>query len=213
MSRPDDPFRSFDAAYVLGALSPEDRGAFEQHLKECAECARAVQEVAGLPGLLSQVPSEMIAAEPAPVDLLPPVLTRVRRARRRWTLTAVGISIASTAAAAAVVVAVLMPAGSGQAGTAMTPLGPYPVQAVAAVEPMPGGSRVDISCSYRGAAWSGDYLLVALRQDGTEADLATWWADPNRTARMSIDTTMSPAQIQALEVRTKNGPTVLRWNP
>lgn len=29
----EDPFATFDAAYVLGALSPEDRQRFEEHLR------------------------------------------------------------------------------------------------------------------------------------------------------------------------------------
>lgn len=49
-----DEFATYDAAYVLGALSPEDRQAFEQHLQECDRCAAAVRELAGLPGLLAQ---------------------------------------------------------------------------------------------------------------------------------------------------------------
>ncbi|WP_027940749.1 anti-sigma factor family protein [Amycolatopsis taiwanensis] len=212
MSRPDDPFKTFDAAYVLGALSPEDREAFEQHLKECAECDRAVQEMAGLPGLLSRVTPEMLDDREAPADLLPSALTRVRRARRRRALAVAGGWVTSVAAAAALV-AVLMPSNASPPGTAMTPLGPYPVQAVAAVEPMPTGARVTMSCSYHGAAQGADYLLVALRADGTEAPLATWWADPDRTAKLSIGTSLSPGQIQALEIRTKNGRTVLRWNP
>lgn len=51
MSAPD-PFTSYDAAYVLGALSPQDRSDYEAHLPECERCARAVRELAGMPGLL-----------------------------------------------------------------------------------------------------------------------------------------------------------------
>ena len=56
----NDPFVTFDAAYVLGSLSPEDRHEFELHLRECPECSRSVGELAGLPGLLSQVHSAPI---------------------------------------------------------------------------------------------------------------------------------------------------------
>ena len=35
---PPDPYREWDAAYVLGALSPRDRRAFEQHLATCPAC-------------------------------------------------------------------------------------------------------------------------------------------------------------------------------
>ena len=52
-----------DGAYVLGALSPEDRVAFERHLPGCRECQRSVRELAGLPGLLARVPVEILDPE------------------------------------------------------------------------------------------------------------------------------------------------------
>lgn len=48
-----DRYAEWDAAYVLGALSPSDRRAYERHLAECAACRAAVAELAGMPGLLS----------------------------------------------------------------------------------------------------------------------------------------------------------------
>ena len=40
-----DPFEYDDAAYVLGALSPEEHAAFEEHLLTCAECRARVELV------------------------------------------------------------------------------------------------------------------------------------------------------------------------
>ncbi|HVV13039.1 zf-HC2 domain-containing protein [Amycolatopsis sp.] len=211
MSRPADPFETYDAAYVLGALSPEDRATFEAHLKVCPECAEAVQQLAGLPGLLAQVTPEMVEAEEPPGGLLPSMLRSVSRVRRRRTLTTIGVAVA---AAAAVIAAVLLPPNeSGVPGSAMTPLGAFPVQATAAVAAVSGGSRVDMSCEYQGAQYGADYLLVAVRRDGSETQLATWWADPNRTAKISLDTDLAPADIQSLEVRTVSGMALLRWQP
>lgn len=48
-------FADWDGAYVLGALSTEDRRAFEMHMAACAACRQAVAELAGLPGLLAKV--------------------------------------------------------------------------------------------------------------------------------------------------------------
>ncbi|WP_026075456.1 zf-HC2 domain-containing protein, partial [Cellulomonas massiliensis] len=53
-----DPYREWDAAYVLGALDPDERRAFEQHLQGCPACTAAVAELAGLPGMLRAVAPE-----------------------------------------------------------------------------------------------------------------------------------------------------------
>ena len=39
-------FAEWDAAYVIGALSPADRREFEAHLDSCERCMRAVAEIA-----------------------------------------------------------------------------------------------------------------------------------------------------------------------
>ena len=104
-----------DGAYVLGALSPEDRVAFERHLPTCPECAQSVRELAGLPGLLARVPVEILDPEklpmPVPETLLPALVRRVRRSqlRRMW-ITGGLVAAAATIAIGAVVVASL---GSG----------------------------------------------------------------------------------------------------
>jgi Putative zinc-finger len=45
-------------AYVLGALVPAERDAFEKHLGECAICREEVAELAVLPGLLGRIDFE-----------------------------------------------------------------------------------------------------------------------------------------------------------
>ncbi len=49
----DHPYRTWDAAYVLGSLSSADRREFEAHLDRCPSCRTAVAELAPLPRLLS----------------------------------------------------------------------------------------------------------------------------------------------------------------
>ena len=80
----DDPYRDWDAAYVLGSLGPVDRRAFEDHLRTCAECRAAVAELAGLPGLLRMVPPDEAAASGgAAGDDEVVELTSLARAARR----------------------------------------------------------------------------------------------------------------------------------
>lgn len=207
-----DPFESFDAAYVLGSLSPEDRQAFEAHLEGCAECSGSVAALAGLPGLLSQVDAGMTVAEPPP-GLLPSVLVRSRRSRRRRLAVTVGSLVVAVGACVALAVSVLAPASAPQAaGTAMTTLGSYPVQGNVTLADRAWGTSVAMSCSYGGNK-ARDYVLVAIGRDGTVAQLATWRALPSDTVRIAVGTALRRGDIQALEVRTTTGVPLLRSTP
>jgi hypothetical protein len=69
-----DHYAEWDAAYVLGALSPSDRRAYERHLAECDACRAAVAELAGMPGLLSSLSpahAEALVAEGSGTSELP----------------------------------------------------------------------------------------------------------------------------------------------
>lgn len=125
-----DGFRDWDAAYVLGALAPDERRAYELHLEECESCAAAVAELAGLPGLLSRVEPAAASAllEGAQLDdaplgdllpergattppdtLLPRLVHSVRRRRRRRVLGST-LGLVAAAAALALAVPLLIPA-------------------------------------------------------------------------------------------------------
>lgn len=79
-----DAYADWDAAYVLGALSGPERVEYEAHLAGCPRCQAAVAELAGVPGLLAQVPpGEALALDeaegsewPEPPPSLMPVLPR-----------------------------------------------------------------------------------------------------------------------------------------
>ncbi|MQA11408.1 MAG: anti-sigma factor [Pseudonocardiaceae bacterium] len=206
-----DPFASYDGAYVLGALSPEDRHAFEQHLRECPTCSASVRELAGMPGLLSQVDGFETSEVPEP-DLLPSLLSQVRRSRRRrWLVTG-----ASAAAAVATCLALLFTVGdpdeatAGVGRVAMTTVGQAPVSGAVAINDAGGRiTKVDMTCRYWGGG-GGDYLLVAVRGDGSEETLATWYAVSDDTAQISLGTELRNTDIRALEVRLPDGTPVLR---
>ncbi|OIJ28215.1 zf-HC2 domain-containing protein [Nocardioides luteus] len=82
-------FAEWDASYVLGALSPSDRRAYERHLTGCALCRDAVAELAGMPGLLgalSREEAEELLEDSAAQVAAPPLADlagAVRRARLR----------------------------------------------------------------------------------------------------------------------------------
>lgn len=59
-------------AYLLGALDPAERSAFEEHLDTCPNCKAELLRLAPLPGLLQRITPEEYAAIEAgePTDLL-----------------------------------------------------------------------------------------------------------------------------------------------
>jgi len=204
-----DPFVTYDAAYVLGALSPEDRQEFEEHLLGCARCSAAVREMSVIPGVLSRTGPPPAPDEP-PAGLLTDVLRRVRRGRRiRNTVTAVSASVAVAAVVALGVTT--FPGPAAPPSTAMTALGTFPVRADARLDARDWGTQVEMSCSYTEADGSThDYVLVAIGRDGSVSRLATWLALPLNTARIVVGTPMHATEIQALEIRSGTGLPLLR---
>lgn len=119
MTESRDPYREWDAAYLLGALSPDERREFERHLGDCPRCAAAVAELAGMPGILNLLSAADAGAagggedslrrgahEPDEVQRLAAHVRRERRRARRL-----------AGAVAAVVAVVLVAAGIALGGT------------------------------------------------------------------------------------------------
>ena len=230
-----DEFALYDAAYVLGALSPADRREFEDHLTVCAACTSSVSELAGLPGLMSRVSIEQLTAEPEPLPetLLPSLARAVRRERGRRRL-----FVGSAAAAAACLIAVggvaitrpdsparppvasstATPSGtansSGTANLALTAVVPSPVTASARLVDMAWGTRIDLTCAYRSQrlypASAVPYAMVVIDRHGTAEQVATWKALPNRELTVMGASSRTRGDIAAVEIRTMQGRTILR---
>jgi anti-sigma factor ChrR (cupin superfamily) len=171
-----DKFAQWDAAYVLGALSPAERREFEEHLASCPSCQAAVTELAAVPGLLAQLsPADAAmlsladdsvagsAETPAlgdaeadviqqgpPPSLLPKMIKKVRTRRRRL-----------VAAVAGIAAAVLLVVGGLAVGARVLPLRPDDPQrvafsqvvpsamiAIADVIPGQSGTEIRVECQY-----------------------------------------------------------------
>ena len=223
-----------DGAYVLGALSPEDRVAFERHLAGCRDCAQSVRELAGLPGLLARVPVEILdpdqAPTPVPDTLLPALVRRVHRSRRRRAWVTGGlVAAAATIAIGAVGVATLgddkgPPSSAHQGVTStgtrvlMTPVGSEPVSGWLSLTQVGWGTRLDLECSY---AQESDayhdsaaptYTMVVTTSDGHSEQVASWKGLPGKTMRLSGATAADRDEITHVEIRTATGGTVLTYD-
>jgi hypothetical protein len=224
-----DRFAMYDAAYLLGALTPQDRASFEAHLTECAECSGAVNQLAGMPGLLASAsPDEMTVtaedAPPLPDTLLPRLLAEVQRTRfrRRWTTITIG-------AAAAAVIAIAVAFGfngspselfnHGQsdqtAAIRMHALIPHlPVHAKVRVSPEQWGTKLTIWCTYD-AQTSGVhesplmYTMVVTDKSGATQQIAAWEAYPGDPVVLDGATSVPTSEIASVQVRGPSGVPVL----
>ncbi len=215
-----------DAAYVLGALSPEERLEFERHLPGCPTCSIAVSQLAGLPGLLAQVSPEVLEREPEPVPgtLLPALVREVRRGqvRRRWAVgLAAAAAVVAVGAGTAVVVSVTGDdAPSQQAGPTisapreMTQVGQSAVLGQLSLTSVGWGTRLDLTCSYDEPSGYDDgaphsYALVVHTRDGGTERVGTWKGLPGKTMHLTAATALTADQIRSVEVLTETGQPVL----
>ena len=215
-----DRFATWDAAYVLGALSPVERREYEEHLAGCAACQAAVAELAGMPGLLAQVPPEdaaLLAA--APVEVLddgppPDLLAKIRgRSDRRWRLTrtVVGAAAALLLVLAGTAYAVgLLPFGSSEPRrVAFEAVQPTGLTAVADVVPVENGTNIEVQCAYgeTNEPWPGggyghaDYTIYVVDRAGNATEIKRWPVKPNRTMTPDGHTTLRVRQIESVEIR------------
>ncbi|MFO6451171.1 MULTISPECIES: anti-sigma factor family protein [unclassified Aeromicrobium] len=218
-------------AYVLGALSPADRAAFERHLPGCASCQGAVRDLAGLPGLLARVPIDVVEdphdPPPVPDTLLPSLLrrmARIRRRRRTYVVTGIAAAVLAVAAIGAVAVS---NGGDGPGPESSTvaqdtaarerllPVGEQPISGWVSLTPVRWGTRIDLDCTYAAvepgysdAVWT--YRMVVTHADGTSEDVTSWKALPGRTIHLTSGTAADRQDIRDVTIVTSDGRTVLR---
>ncbi|QKJ19071.1 zf-HC2 domain-containing protein [Microbacterium hominis] len=221
-------FVEWDAAYVLGALSPADRRVYEEHLERCGVCRAAIAEIAATTGLLTRIdPARARSMIDAPEDAGGPDESRraeiielgVLQARRRRRLTWTGLA----SAAAAVIVAVVLAATLAIAPTtqrieviALEPTRELPLTATVELVDVSWGTRIEMICRYTGdgegspeGGWP--YALYVAGADGTFTEVSSWRGLPGRDARVSAGTALDSDEISALEVRSlTNGDVLLR---
>jgi hypothetical protein len=208
-----------DGAYVLGALSPAERVAYERHLGTCADCRDAVAEIAVLPGLLGRLDRselERITPSVGAAERLPRLLDaariRRRRERRIGRLRAAGVALAAAAVAAVAGFGLAGPLTRGDPGTdvevrmvAMKPVqgGEIPVSAEIGFDGTRWGTVVTMRCQY---AATTDYTkaytfrLVAHGPNGETEQVGSWLAAPGDAATFTGVTRFTRSELTRLEL-------------
>jgi anti-sigma-K factor RskA len=220
-----DPFEYDDAAYVLGALSTDERERFEAHLTGCAACTARVQEIADVPALLAALsPADLAAlAEPAadPVERVPDVVlprllkqVAAHRSRQRWL---VGGLAAAVAACLLALTVVLWPgqstsSGSPSAERSFSAVVASPVLASATLTAKAWGTAIDVHCHYLPGTPPSPYsydMWVADRS-GHRERLGSWRLPTDKDISFAAGTALQPAQIATIDITLSDGEPILR---
>ena len=216
--RPDDDLAEWDAAYVLGALSLEERRTYEGYLAANPARAAELTELAGMPGILNALSrDEAVAltdlAGAAPVDtsdnlssLAQAAAKRQQKSRRNFLAGAVA-SAAALLIAGGVVGATVIPRSSPPVETvALQPMQATPregLTAQLAVTEKKWGTELNWACEYT-KDWSrnvASYDLVVTTRDGKETAVGSWKPAGDEAAGLSAATSIPTAQIRTIDIR------------
>lgn len=216
---PDDPYVMWDAAYILGSLSADERREFEAHLAHCPACRGAVADLSGVPALLSQLGPDEVATMDRPgatsaetpelsPQLLPSLLATVRWRRRR---TRVMTWVASSAAAVVLAIGVFVgvqaySSSSSQQVTAssapMAQVGTALLTSTVQLSSEHWGTSINLRCVCLAPlnAHHDTLAMVVVGRDGSQTRLATWVAEPGHTATPAGSISTPVDQIAAVQV-------------
>jgi hypothetical protein len=218
--RDDDPYATWDAAYVLGSLSGNERREFEAHLATCPRCSVAVAELSGIPALLGQLTADEVQALDDPAKEAPPMrpevldtlLQKVEWRRRRTRRMSV-ITLAAAAAVLAIALVVgILPGIIGKGDdqpmasqVTMSKVAETPINAAVTLTGFGWGTRIDMVCTYgdyasRGQATTENLSMVLVDHNGTQNEIATWVGVNGATALPSGNTTMQKDQIKSVQL-------------
>ncbi len=236
MIESNDPFKDWDASYVLGALSPEERKEYESHLAHCSNCSNAVAAFAGLPGILGKVDlqtailirdglSDEASANSATDYLFTQKLVKRANLERRQTRIR-----QSMALVAASLVLILIGVTTGVAlhssnanssqssnlggrSIRVTNLQPQIMTATFRVTSKAWGTRFDWNCKYASGVSnlysSTRYDLIVTDQSGKRSVIATWGASGTKATGLAATSALPLSNIKSIAITFSGSTTPL----
>jgi hypothetical protein len=217
--KPDDNLAEWDAAYVLGALSLEERRAYESYLAANPARAAELTELAGMPGILNALSrdeavalTDLAGAPPAQerpdniASLAHAAAKRQQRSRCTWLAAAVA-SAAALLIAGGIVGATVFPNSAAPTQTvAMQAMQPTPregLTAELAVTEKKWGTELNWACQYT-KDWSrkvDSYDIVVTTHDGMQKTVGSWKPAGDEATGLSAATSIPTKQIRTVDIR------------
>lgn len=216
----DDNVSEWDAAYILGALTPEERSEYEQFLTAEPARAAALVEFAEIPAILDVLPREealaLIGMGPAAqlsdpaADLMPSLAVAAEKRRVRSRRARLATALASAAAflvIGGVIGYTTLPHESSGGVTlqAMAPGKQDGLTASLAVSHQEWGTRLDWQCQYT-KDWAESvpsYDLVVTTKGGKETAVASWRPSgrASQASNLAAATVIPTSDIRTVEIR------------
>ncbi len=223
MSNDHARFAEWDAAYILGALTPTDRREYEAHLRDCKHCRQAIAEIASLPALLTGAQPVAAADDAVGAVATPPVdlVDRIRaREERRARTVRRRIAVAAVGAAATIALAIGIPMALGgpapeTTSVVLAAVVDTSLTASVELEGASWGTRISMDCDYPGVVVApsygsrGTYVLVVTDAAGNASQVSTWTAAPGESVQFDAATAVPLDQIRSIEIRSAEGDTIL----
>ncbi len=231
MNQMVDRYREWDAAYVLGALSTDERREFERHLATCDACQNGVAELAGMPGLLMKI--DATTAEALVSDVvtmnefvlpLAPIQSLAHAAIKRKTVVRRRLAAGMAVAASVVMVIGLLvgvnigsssnsgntqnPVATTGMKVAMVPIGSNAMVVNMHVTKKAWGTQFAWNCVYGSdsSTWSTPqaYDLVITDATGVSTTVATWSQSGSSAKGLVASTGIPLSKIKTIDVRYSN---------
>ncbi|MGE2719664.1 anti-sigma factor family protein [Mycolicibacterium celeriflavum] len=211
---PDDNLAEWDAAYVLGALSLEDRRTYEDYLAANPERAAELAELDEMPAILGALSRDEAVAladlgeAPAAdniASLAQAAAERQRRSRRTMLAATVAVA-AALAIIGGVVGATIFPRTSSVQTVAMEPMQPGKRQGLTAqlaVTEKKWGTELNWACQYT-KDWARDvdsYDIVVTTRDGGQTAVGSWRPAGDEAAGLSAATSIPTDEIRSIDIR------------
>ncbi|MFV9635877.1 hypothetical protein [Mycobacterium neumannii] len=214
---PDDNLAEWDAAYVLGALSLEERRTYEDYLAANPARAAELTDLAEMPAILDALSRDEAAAlidlDDAPAadhsadvaSLAQAAAKRQRRSRRSMLAATIAVA-AALAVVGGVVGATVFPRTSSVQTVAMEPMQPGQRQGLTAqlaVTEKKWGTELNWACEYT-KDWARDvdsYDIVVTTRDGVQTAVGSWRPAGDEATGLSAATSIPTAEIRSIDIR------------